>query len=79
MPKTLVSAIWYHYKPCEPLGAAAVADWIERIRIAVTVSFDRARRLRCAQRNGRRAGSLLTDPTRWYIQLCPKSHNCGRK
>jgi hypothetical protein len=39
MPKTTVSAIWYHYKPYEPLGAAAVADWIERIRIAFTVSF----------------------------------------
>jgi hypothetical protein len=39
MPKTMVSAIWYHYKPYEPLGAAAVADWIERIRIAFTVSF----------------------------------------
>jgi len=39
MPKTVVSAIWYHYKPYEPRGAAAVADWIERIRIAFTVSF----------------------------------------
>lgn len=39
MPRTLVSAIWYHYKPHEPLGAAAVADWVERIRIAFTVSF----------------------------------------
>lgn len=37
--KTVVSAIWYHYKPYEPLGAAAVADWIERIRVAFTVSF----------------------------------------
>ncbi len=39
MPKTMVTAIWYHYKPYEPLGAAAVADWIERIRISFTVSF----------------------------------------
>jgi hypothetical protein len=38
MPRTVVSAIWYHYKPCEPLGAAA-ADWSERIRVAFTVSF----------------------------------------
>ncbi len=39
MPKTLLSAIWYHYQPYEPLGAAAVADWIERIRVTFTVSF----------------------------------------
>lgn len=39
MPKTLVTAIWYHYKLYEPLGAAAVDDWIERIRVAFTVSF----------------------------------------
>lgn len=39
MPKTLVTAIWYHYKPYESVGAAAVADWIERIRVAFTVSF----------------------------------------
>lgn len=39
LPKTMLSAIWYHSKPYEPLGAAAVADWIERIRVAFTVSF----------------------------------------
>lgn len=39
LPKTVVSAIWYHYKPYEPLGTAAVGDWIERIRVAFTVSF----------------------------------------
>lgn len=39
MPKTLLSAIWYHYKPYEPLGATAAADWIERIRLAFAVSF----------------------------------------
>jgi hypothetical protein len=39
MPKTLLSAIWYHYKPYEPLGATAAADWIERIRVAFAVSF----------------------------------------
>lgn len=39
MPKTLVSAIWYHYKPYEPLGTGAFAEWIERIRVAFTVSF----------------------------------------
>ncbi|HEX7011316.1 MAG TPA: putative porin [Steroidobacteraceae bacterium] len=38
MPKTLLSAIWYHYKPDERLGAVD-PDWIERLRVAFAVSF----------------------------------------
>jgi hypothetical protein len=39
MPQTLLSAIWYHYKPYEPFGSTAAYDWIERIRLAFAVSF----------------------------------------
>lgn len=41
MPKTLLSAWWYHYKPANALDAGdnAIGDWLDRIRVALTVSF----------------------------------------
>jgi hypothetical protein len=37
-PKTLLSAIWYHYQPYETTPALG-EDWIERVRLALTVNF----------------------------------------
>jgi hypothetical protein len=37
-PKTLLSAIWYHYQPLEATPVLG-NDWIERIRLALTVNF----------------------------------------
>lgn len=41
MPKTLLTAIWYHYRPDSTADAGAndVDDWLDRIRIAFLVSF----------------------------------------
>jgi hypothetical protein len=41
MPKTVLSAWWYHYKPAYALdaGSNAIGDWLDRIRVALTVSF----------------------------------------
>jgi hypothetical protein len=35
MPKTLLTAWWYHYKPANALdaGSNAVGDWLDRIRV----------------------------------------------
>lgn len=41
MPKTLLTAWWYHYKPENALdaGSNAVGDWLDRVRVAFLVSF----------------------------------------
>lgn len=41
MPKTLLTAIWYHYKPENALdaGSNAFGDWLDRVRVAFLVSF----------------------------------------
>lgn len=41
MPRTTLSAWWYHYKPENALdaGSNAVGDWLDRIRVAFLVSF----------------------------------------
>lgn len=41
MPKTLLTAIWYHYKPdyAPDAGSNAPGDWLDRIRVAFLVSF----------------------------------------
>lgn len=41
MPKTMVSAIWYHYKPNDPAyaGSNAPNDWLDRIRLFFLVNF----------------------------------------
>lgn len=36
MPKTLITAIWYHY---ETLHSVAPTEWLDRIRVAFTVTF----------------------------------------
>jgi hypothetical protein len=40
-PKTLISAIWYHYQPYDAAdaGANAPGDWLDRVRLAFLVSF----------------------------------------
>ena len=38
-PRTLVSAIWYHYRPHEVTAPIVSSDWIERVRLAFLVSF----------------------------------------
>lgn len=40
-PKTLLSAIWYHYRPDHAIDAGAndPSDWLDRLRIAFLVSF----------------------------------------
>ena len=40
-PDTLVSAIWYHYRQDQALDAGAndVNDWLDRVRIALLMSF----------------------------------------
>jgi hypothetical protein len=41
MPRTLLTAIWYHYKPENALdaGSNAIGDWLDRVRVAFLVSF----------------------------------------
>ncbi len=41
MPKTMVSAIWYHYKPNDPAyaGANQPGDWLDRLRLFFLVNF----------------------------------------
>lgn len=41
MPKTMVSAIWYHYKPNNPLyaGLNDPNDWLNRIRVYFLMNF----------------------------------------
>jgi len=41
MPKTLISAIWYHYKPNDPAfaGSNAPDDWLDRFRVFFLVNF----------------------------------------
>jgi hypothetical protein len=41
MPKTQLSAIWYHYKPESAIDAGnnAIGDWLDRIRLLMLVSF----------------------------------------
>lgn len=41
LPKTLLTAIWYHYRPDHAIDAGTndVGDWLDRIRIAFLVSF----------------------------------------
>ncbi len=41
MPKTMVSAIWYHYKPNDPAyaGANPPGDWLDRLRLFFLVNF----------------------------------------
>lgn len=40
-PKTMVSAIWYHYRPYHEASAALSrpGDWLDRVRLAFLVSF----------------------------------------
>ena len=41
LPKTLISAIWYHYEPYSSTSASPrdVGDWLDRVRLAFLVSF----------------------------------------
>lgn len=41
MPKTQLSAVWYHYKPenASDAGSNDVGDWLDRIRLMMLVSF----------------------------------------
>lgn len=41
MPKTMISAIWYHYRPNDPLHAGSndPNDWLNRFRLAFLVNF----------------------------------------
>jgi hypothetical protein len=41
MPKTQLSAIWYHYKPENAIDAGSndIGDWLDRIRLLMLVSF----------------------------------------
>lgn len=41
LPKTLLTAWWYHYKPENALdaGSNAIGDWLDRVRVAFLVSF----------------------------------------
>ncbi|MBD9480171.1 putative porin [Pseudoxanthomonas sp. PXM02] len=41
MPKTMVSALWYHYKPNDPTyaGSNTPSDWLDRIRLFFLVNF----------------------------------------
>lgn len=39
LPRTLISAIWYHYRPHEVTAPLVSDDWIERVRLAFQVSF----------------------------------------
>jgi hypothetical protein len=41
VPKTLLTAIWYHYQPDNAVdaGSNAAGDWLDRVRVAFLVSF----------------------------------------
>lgn len=41
MPKTMISAIWYHYKPNDPLyaGTNQPGDWLDRVRVFFLMNF----------------------------------------
>jgi hypothetical protein len=41
MPKTMISAYWYHYKPYSALyaGSNQPNDWLDRLRLAFLVNF----------------------------------------
>lgn len=41
VPKTMLTAIWYHYKPDAAVDAGSndVSDWLDRVRVAFLVSF----------------------------------------
>ena len=41
MPKTLLTAIWYHYKPEHAVyaGSNDFGDWLDRVRVAFLVAF----------------------------------------
>jgi hypothetical protein len=41
MPKTQLSAIWYHYKPESAVDAGSndIGDWLDRVRLLMLVSF----------------------------------------
>lgn len=41
MPKTMISALWYHYKPNDPAFADAnrPGDWLDRLRLFFLVNF----------------------------------------
>lgn len=41
MPKTMISAIWYHYKPNDPLyaGTNQPDDWLDRFRLFFLMNF----------------------------------------
>lgn len=41
LPKTLLTAIWYHYKPEHSIDAGSndAGDWLDRVRVAFLVSF----------------------------------------
>jgi hypothetical protein len=41
LPKTLLQAIWYHYKPENSIDAGSndIDDWLDRIRVSFLVSF----------------------------------------
>lgn len=41
MPKTMISAIWYHYKPNDPAyaGSNTPDDWLDRLRLFFLMNF----------------------------------------
>lgn len=41
LPRTMLSAIWYHYKPDHAVDAGSndVTDWLDRVRVMFLVSF----------------------------------------
>ena len=41
MPRTQLSAIWYHYQPENAVDAGdnAIGDWLDRVRLFMLVSF----------------------------------------
>ena len=41
VPKTTISAIWYHYKPNDPrwAGSNEPGDWLDRFRLFFLMSF----------------------------------------
>jgi len=41
MPKTVLGAVWYHYKPNNPLyaGSRQPDDWLDRLRVYMVVNF----------------------------------------
>ena len=41
MPKTAITAIWYHYKPNDPAyaGSNQPNDWLDRLRLFFLMNF----------------------------------------